>query len=221
MKITLISDTHNRHHKINLLGGDMLIHAGDATEMGTDREIYRFLDWFVDQPYEYKILIAGNHDFGFESDEFVAKIREEYPEIIYLQDELVEIEGLKIYGSPWQPEFGGWAFNLPRDGEELKRNWDLIPEKVDFLITHGPPFGRGDMLEDGREVGDQLLIEAITLKKPAVNVFGHIHAGRGLYEGVDTVFMNASVVNERYLVVHEPINIDYNPDSKTFEVCNA
>lgn len=228
MIITFISDTHNRHERITsqLPGGDLLIHAGDLTDQGTELEIFRFLDWFEELPYKHKIFVPGNHDFYFENIlkkkiaqeelEKIFKKFDHYPTIVWITDDMIELEGIKIYGSPWQPAFGGWAFNLPRDGEELKAKWDKIPAGLDILITHGPPFGRGDKLEDGREVGDQLLLDAILEKKPAINVFGHIHAGRGLYESPDTVFINASIVNEQYRPIYEPITVDYNPSSKTF-----
>ena len=50
-------------------------------------------------------------------------------------------DNVRIYGSPWQPEFYNWAFNLPRNGEEMKARWDAIPDNTDILITHGPAYG--------------------------------------------------------------------------------
>ena len=122
MKITFISDTHNKHKQITstLPGGDLLIHAGDLSSMGYQHEIVQFLKWFngLDN-YTHKVFIAGNHDFGFER---VRSSKEEGIRIphgvTYLMDESITIEGIKIYGSPWQPWFHDWAFNLYR-GEAL------------------------------------------------------------------------------------------------------
>lgn len=85
------------------------------------------------------------------------------------------VEGLRIYGSPWQPEYGNWAFNLDR-GAPLKAKWDLIPEGVDILITHGPPKGFGGQTREG-DVGCDDLLEAVNRVKPLIHVFGHIHEG--------------------------------------------
>jgi len=66
LKIDCISDTHMRHNNLELPGGDILIHAGDATGRGSDEEITQFLDWFQKQDYKHLVLIAGNHDWGYE-----------------------------------------------------------------------------------------------------------------------------------------------------------
>ena len=144
-KITFISDTHNKHNHLtskgmgNILGsGDVLVHAGDCTSMGKSHEITNFLNWFGMTDFKHKIFIAGNHDFGFE---FHTDIAEEFKEkgIIYLFDSEVVIDGVKFYGSPWQPEFHNWAFNLPR-GEKLAEKWSKMPTDTDILITHGPAY---------------------------------------------------------------------------------
>ena len=90
MKITFISDTHNKHNHLtsnaynNILGsGDVLVHAGDCTSVGKSHEITNFLNWFGMTDFKHKIFIAGNHDFGFEMHTDIA---EEFKEkgIIYL-----------------------------------------------------------------------------------------------------------------------------------------
>jgi len=95
MKIVFISDTHGRHHDVNIPKGDLLIHAGDLSSRGKEDEIDSFLDWFKNQPHKYKIFIAGNHDFFFEK-ETLKKINAKIPDtIIYLNDSGIEIEGIK------------------------------------------------------------------------------------------------------------------------------
>merc|ERR1712039_229254 len=64
-------------------------------------------------------------------------------DIVYLEDEEYCVHGIRIYGSPWLPEFGYWAFNLPR-GQPLADRWKAIPRGVDILLVHGPALGRGD-----------------------------------------------------------------------------
>jgi Icc-related predicted phosphoesterase len=213
MKITLISDTHTLHKNItpDLIGGDILIHAGDIMNSGHRvQEVGEFCEWFdsIDN-YKTKIFIAGNHDRMFQySSKLVMDIIDSYKSITYLQDSFVIVDGLKIYGSPWQPEFFNWAFNLPRDGEELKAKWDLIPSDVDILITHGPAYGFVDQVKGKEEhLGCKLLSKRIEEVKPRIHVCGHIHSGNGITLTNDTSYFNASVLDERYYYAHKPLDI--------------
>ena len=219
MKITFISDTHNKHEYLtskaygNILGGgDVLVHAGDISMMGKTGEIKSFLDWFSNVDYTHKIFIAGNHDWGFE---LVSDIAPEYKEknVHYLFDSEVTIDGVKFYGSPWQPEFFNWAFNLPR-GEKLAEKWKMIPGNTDVLITHGPAKGMLDYTPGGEEVGCQDLFHRIMEVQPKIHVCGHIHwaYGQKNFFGVD--FLNASVLNERYQHENKPIKLDFDVDEK-------
>ena len=120
MKITFISDTHTKHHQVTsqLPGGDLLIHAGDLMNSGHNKnEINYFCEWFESQDYKHKIFIAGNHDKMFEDHPLESNTIVNNYDVTYLQDDEDIIDGIKIYGSPWQPEFYDWAFNLPKDGE--------------------------------------------------------------------------------------------------------
>jgi predicted phosphodiesterase len=221
MKITFISDTHNQHKKIekDLPGGDLIIHSGDISSMGHFHEIKSFLTWYNYLPgYKYKVFISGNHDFGFQKfPEEVRELLERYPNIKYLEDNGFTIfdniggeNGVKIWGTPWQPWFYDWAFNLPRDGEELKAKWDMIPEDTDILITHGPPKYVLDVVERRTEhLGCELLTERLKVVKPKIHIFGHIHSGRGKFENNGTIFVNGSVLDEQYQYNYKPISIDY------------
>ena len=127
---------------------------------------------------------------------------------------MIEIDGIKIWGSPWQPEFCNWAFNLPRNGWQLAEKWNFIPENIDILITHCPSFGNLDIVI-GREdnLGCELLTERIKIVKPKIHIFGHIHSGYGYkFDGV-THHFNASVLNERYEYTNKPLTIDWNRDT--------
>lgn len=218
-KITFISDTHNKHKHLtskgmgNILGsGDYLIHAGDCTSMGSKNEITQFLEWFSNTDFKHKIFIAGNHDFGFEQQTDIAQ---EYKDmgVIYLFDNEVTIDGIKFYGSPWQPEFHNWAFNLPR-GEELAQKWEQIPNDVDILITHGPAYGILDYAPIGGHVGCEELYRKIVDVKPKIHVCGHIHDGYGQKTMGGIEFLNASVLNDRYEHAHKPIVIEYDTETK-------
>ena len=229
-KITCISDTHTKHNKLDgfLPGGDILICAGDITNRGYFTEIENFATWYdkIDN-YDHKIFIAGNHDFGFQDDLLKVKgILTGYKNIDYLQDNFMflgegEVEYddmLKIWGTPWQPEFHNWAFNLPR-GEKLKEKWDMIPAGTDILITHGPAFGKLDYVPyNGINVGCEELLKRIEEIKPKIHVCGHIHSGRGVVFSEGTLYVNAAVLNDRYEFRYKPITIDFNFETGEWDV---
>jgi len=213
--ITFISDTHTQHRKLNkdLPGGDILIHAGDIMGSGyNSSEVKDFCEWYSNiDNYKYKIFIAGNHDRLAENKpEIFNDIVNNFQNITYLQDNHITIDGIKIYGSPWQPEFYSWAFNLPR-GKELKEKWKLIPDDTDILITHGPPLHMLDYVyQSMTNVGCHDLLLRIYEVKPKINVFGHIHQGYGTKTFEDVEYINASNLNESYMYRNKPITIDYN-----------
>ena len=223
-RITFISDTHTKHEKLNgfLTGGDILLHAGDLSSRGYITELENFFKWYdkIDN-YDTKAFICGNHDFGFENDnEKVKGLLTGYKTIEYLQDDLLMVGEdydtmIKIWGSPWQPEFHNWAFNLPR-GEKIKEKWDMIPTDVDILVTHGPAFGKLDFVPYDRvNVGCEDLLSRIQEIKPKIHLCGHIHSGRGVVFSEGTLYVNASVLNDRYEFRNKPITIDF--DFKTGE----
>jgi len=207
MKLVLISDTHGKHNQLNLPKGEMLIHAGDVSSRGTKEQVLEFIEWFSSQDYKYKIFIAGNHDFFLEKEN-----KENIDSIIpsninYLNDSGIEIEGIKIWGSPVQPWFYDWAFNRER-GEEINKHWELIPEDTDILITHGPPFGILDETLRGERVGCVDLLNKVNLVKPKLHVFGHIHEDYGVEEKGETTYVNASVVNLHYEMQNKAVEIE-------------
>lgn len=209
MKVCLISDTHLRHKRslIEVPESDILIHAGDACLGGDWYEVRDFFDWFKTLPGKRKVMIAGNHDRLWQDNIELAKSLIP-PGIIYLQDSLVEIEGLKIWGSPWQPEFQDWAFNLPL-GPALKAKWDLIPPGIDILVTHGPPMGILDWgFFSKMNVGCPDLRDAVDRVKPRLHVFGHIHGCYGMKRLGPTLFVNASVCDEAYKPTRDPVVVD-------------
>ena len=227
MKITFISDTHNKHSQVtsSLPGGDLLIHAGDMSSMGRRNEVQQFLEWFngLDN-YTHKIFIAGNHDWGFQNEPKMCQEQLDfYNKVTYLQDNLEVIgddyeTAVKVYGSPWQPEFYNWAFNLPRMGQELESKWNDIPMNTDILVTHGPAWGQLDTVAgQGVPLGCELLAERIKVVKPKIHVCGHIHTGYG-YKFVDgTHYFNAAVLDERYTFNQKPMTVEWNPETNELE----
>ena len=204
MKFVTISDTHGQHEFLSLPQGDVIIHAGDISNIGREREVIDFLSWFKDLDYKYKIFITGNHDFFFEK-ESPEKIKQLIPEnVIYLNDSSVTIEGIKVWGSPITPWFYNWAFNRER-GPEIATHWDLIPFDTDILITHGPVFGIHDKTIYNKCVGCNDLLLRINEIQPKIHICGHIHEGYGIENTNGTTFINASTLDHKYKIQNKPI----------------
>ena len=204
MKIVIISDTHGQHDNLIIPTGDMIIHAGDVSEVGDENRVKCFLKWFSNLEFKYRIFISGNHDFYFEKEkkEIIVKIIPD--NIIYLNDSQMIINNLKIWGSPVQPWFYNWAFNRQR-GADIKKHWDLIPTDTDIVITHGPPFGILDKTITNEKVGCKDLYSYIQKIEPKFHIFGHIHEAYGKIKKDKTIFINASVLNHRYKIKNKPI----------------
>jgi calcineurin-like phosphoesterase family protein len=219
-KVVLISDTHSQHRSMlePVPDGDILIYAGDATMVGRVDEVAAFGLWFRSLPHRHKVFVAGNHDWMFQRNRTMALSllnsgligNERVPAVKYLEDSLADIEGLRIYGSPWQPAFMDWAFNVDR-GEAIRRYWDMIPEGIDILVTHGPPMGIHDQTHPhlgSEHLGCEELMAAVERVKPRIHVFGHIHGGYGKTRYVNTLFVNAAICNEQYKPVNAPVVVD-------------
>lgn len=161
MNICLISDTHG--HTPDLPLADLLIHCGDIC--GT-------FSWFLDQPHRYKLLIPGNHDERLAS--------KNYPEALdpyLLLDRTVEIEGIRIHGSPWTPPFGRWWFMEPE--AKLGERYSKVTGPIDILATHGPAYGKLDLTIGSEHAGSRALRDLGKRLKPALHVHGHIHESGG------------------------------------------
>lgn len=242
MRFVCISDTHLRHteHKLKIPDGDVLIHAGDLTIGGNYQEIVAAGRWLKSLPHAQKVVIAGNHDFLFQKDRHTAQqALDAEGELLYLQDSVTGLVGpqggILVYGSPWTPHFYDWAFQLTREGEaadskypDATKHWKGIPENVQILVTHGPPYGtldvvtrrqfkwvpgKGEVMDAyPQKTGDEALARRIhELPSLRLHVFGHIHPGYGkVVDGNGTVFVNASTCDNVYLPVNPPIVVDLN-----------
>jgi predicted phosphohydrolase len=208
MRIVAVADTHAFQDALVVPDGDVFVHAGDLLRGGSLDELIRVAAWIRGLPHRHKIVVAGNHDWCFARarDAAVARLG---PDVIYLEDAAHELDGVRFWGSPWQPEFFAWAFNLKR-GAPLRAKWALIPADTDVLVTHGPPRGFGD--DTGRdEAGCDDLLEAVRRVKPRLHLFGHIHEDGGVWRDGDTLICNATTwEGERGATV-----IDLDPITKT------
>ena len=205
LRLVCLSDLHSLKPACPIPDGDVLIIAGDVCGHGTLDEIQAFDAFLADLPHPCKVLIAGNHDWPF------ARAPDQAGRLIkhalYLQDSGIDIHGIKFWGSPWQPFFCNWAFNLPR-GAPLAKVWAKIPSDTDVLITHGPPYGILDRIYNGEHVGCEDLRAALTRVRPKIHVFGHVHESYGVQEQDGTTYINASICDGRYRPIQAPIVID-------------
>lgn len=232
-RIVSISDTHGIHDRIPPLPwGDILIHAGDFTGWGTFSEMEKFAAWMGEQDHEIKIAIAGNHDECAAEDNSLMKKVFSNHDIIYLKDSytVVCVPGdrmLKIYGTPYTPEFCGWHFMEYED--KLRERYALIPDDTDILVTHGPPANILDVSGFPRKYREwdpinlkevlvnekvhagstALAMRLLELPNLRMNVFGHIHNGRGVLWQDGVCYVNAAALGENYEpVVDEAIVIN-------------
>ena len=216
MNVTCTSDLHGWLPKLS--GGDLLIVAGDLTTSDTKEQHSEFCEWLDAQSYKMKIVIAGNHDNNIDVDEI-----ESMSNCRYLCDSGAEFCGMKIWGSPHTTKFPNqnphaMAFAAEFD-DHLDEKWALIPDDVDILITHTPPFGILDHAYSrypdfawknfgSRSLRAHLYSERI---KPKLHVFGHCHEGYGgirkMLDFPGVIFINAAHMDESYLPTNAPIDI--------------
>lgn len=205
MKLVCISDTHMQESNVKIPPCDILIHAGDY-DIRTLDHLEQLNAWFYNQPAKHKICIAGNHDFYFQK-LHSNMIQDILNNTIYLENSSVTINGIKFWGSPYTHIFNQWAFMLP--GDELKKIWEKIPDDIDVIITHGPPYGILDYVEFSKQnVGCPHLRDRIKEIKPKYHICGHIHGSYGIYQDEYTTYVNASLMNEDYDLVNNPIILE-------------
>ncbi|RUS34933.1 hypothetical protein BC938DRAFT_477670 [Jimgerdemannia flammicorona] len=235
-RFVCMSDTHNHiRYNFEIPDGDVFIHAGDLTRTGTLSDCQRTLTWLKDLPHRTKLVIAGNHDLTFDTAHYEKtwdqwhrnkedheRIKTLYRQaneygVVYLEDEEytlpAEDGGWRCWGSPWQPEFCDWGFNLPR-GPELAAKWAQIPAHTDILITHGPPWSHLARTMNDTDVGCEDLLHRVRQVRPRAHVFGHIHEGYGYEFGTaadgteGTLFVNASTCTLTYKPLNPPVVFD-------------
>ncbi|XP_033748604.1 UPF0046 protein C25E10.12-like [Pecten maximus] len=227
VRIVHLSDTHFHHDQIylpRLPPGDVLVHSGDFCTTGWsrlfktpdyDHHIQQINDFFSKVPHKHKLFVGGNHDMAIAGrrQEDIQKI---LPEVTYLQDSGVNIEGINFYGSPWTAyKWKSYNRAFVRKWGKFEHHWDDIPTGTDVLVTHMPPHGIRDMgrqdfslfqnrrdtcnvcsqTHEGRcHLGCPKLRHAILNRvKPKLHCFGHLHGSAGLHVIDETTFSNAAL----------------------------
>lgn len=226
-----MSDTHNDIEKIPIPNGDVLIHCGDAVNCSTSRRDIDVFNKFIGTlPHPYKLFVSGNHCVCLDPKR-PERSQRILSNMTYLQDDLVNIEGVKIYGTPWRPKRGCFyrAEAFGYDARRIRQDkWAKIPEDIDFLLTHGPAYSIRDYNWSTEEsLGCPALLDEIVQRvRPRIHMFGHMHESRGasLYRSQDNpqleentrstkttgeiLFVNLAIQQEPSPLA-EPIVIDY------------
>lgn len=191
LKLVFISDTHGRHKEFELGEGDILCHTGDA-ELTSNSQIRKFAKWMGKQNFKHKIYVPGNHDTAVAQNIQRAKHILWEQGVLPLIDAERTVEGLKFYGLPWTPTFGGWPFM--GDSELMKEKCRYIPMDTDILLSHGPPEYILDKVFQYRTaVGCPMLAQKVVQVNPIIHAFGHIHESYGFQKFKDTLYINSAV----------------------------
>lgn len=191
MRLVAVADTHLFHDELAVPDGDVFVHAGDMCRGGDLDELRENAAWIAALPHRHKVIVAGNHDWAFAREPDVARQIVADAGAIYLEDADTTIDGVRFYGSPWQPAFHDWAFNLPR-GAALAAVWSRIPQGIDVLVTHSPPNGIGDRGPMGGRAGCADLRSRLAVVQPRLHLFGHIHQDGGLWRDGGIVHANVT-----------------------------
>lgn len=211
-KLICISDTHSKFNELVMPEGDILVHCGDVTVLGTLKEFIEAAKWFQQQAKRYKhiVWIGGNHDLGLQSHtrDIILQLMKG-DNIHYLENSEITLEGIKFWGSPYTLQFRNWAF-MDEDWR-LEPYWGTIPDDVEVVVTHGPSKGILDLTEDGENAGSETLRSNLETKYSCLlHLFGHIHEGYGEHTTTMLKSVNCSVVNRQYKTVNRPVEVIIN-----------
>lgn len=219
MKIVAISDVHGRQNKITIPECDILISCGDYSFRGEHHMVRDYHKWLDKQPAKHIISVQGNHEVMVQRDFQLMKAAavEMCPRVHFVEEGLVEVEGIRIWCSAWTPFFHDWAYNAFR-GPDIQAHWDLIPNDIQILVTHGPPAGvldetiRANGDPTGEHVGCEDLAEAIRRVKPDLHFFGHIHCGHGQLHRDGVSYYNVSICDEMYVASNPVTIVEYSKE---------
>mgnify|MGYP003626221083 CR=1 FL=1 len=218
IKIWHISDTHGHHEQLKVPPNvDLVIHSGDASNFRdpyrNEHEMHQFLTWFSKLPIKNKLFVPGNHDTSIERGLIDREHIDSLGIELCIMNSITfpELNNLKVWGAPYVPRYGDWAYMKPRS-KMMDKVWDHIDSDADIIVTHTPPQGILDYSDrrisdpnTGKSItvveacGCLSLMKVINKINPKLNCFGHIHSTRGIHNtgtrtlpGLKTIFSNAA-----------------------------
>lgn len=212
IRIVHISDTHMQHNRFlpNIPDGDILVHSGDFCRIGWKRLLVTpdndgFLrsinEFFEKLPHKHKIFVAGNHDMVFDIGS-CEEVQKKLPNVTYLQDSSVSIEGINFHGSPWTLyKWTSYNRGFCRERGKIEHFWDKISADTNVLITHLPPHGIMDTFPKKFQLFKKVYLHGgcPSLRKtihervrPELHLYGHAHGVAGVESVDETVFSNAA-----------------------------
>jgi len=219
LRLVCTSDTHLHHEELVIPDGDIFIHCGDFGQKTKDaKDVLEFNDWMGTLPHRHKLVIAGNHEFVFNKltkEEIQSQL---LTNCTYLQDQLVVIEGTKIWGTPWNA-----SQNMSFGTTNRQQKWDLIPKDTEILITHIPPRDIMDKAASGKPWGCTFLRKTVRhVVQPYLHLFGHVHEQTGLQEEYGITFVNCAATiwprDGTGRNVRIPWVLDFNLSTKAVEI---
>ena len=150
----------------------------------------------------HQLIYLGNHDITLDPDFYAEHglyFHNQYPQdpaacsqmfreslITYLHHEAKEVTltkdsgpgtVFKIFGSPYSPARGLWAFGY--QPEQASSIWSSIPLDTDIVLTHTPPKYHCDESRKSGSEGCEILRQTLWRVRPKLAVCGHVHDGRG------------------------------------------
>jgi len=225
LRFVCISDTFGAHTSLTgkMPHGDVLVHTGNFTESSLPQEISSFNAWLSTMPHKHKIVVAGSRDAIFDAEAYpytwrraghptcyhISETKSLLTACTYLEHTSTTVEGMKIFGSPYNCNAFSFAFHALR-GAPMKKLWEKIPSDTDVLLTHTAPLGHGDLCVDGRREGCANLLDWVESYRPLLHIFGGVREGAGLTSNDRTMFINACSLGLTYApsAVRKPLVID-------------
>ncbi|KAL8760959.1 MAG: hypothetical protein Q9184_002878 [Pyrenodesmia sp. 2 TL-2023] len=172
-RFTIISDTHttppfpststSHAYRSPLPPADVLLHAGDLTNIGYINEHESAFDTISSASAELKIVIAGNHDITLDEKYYRSTgarlLHRNLPEdtaavrgiwtgekakaagVVYLEEGVRKFTlrngaTFTIYTSPYQPEFCNWAFPYERHEDRFNPSSSSSPLPENPIPDH-------------------------------------------------------------------------------------
>jgi Icc-related predicted phosphoesterase len=235
IRVAMLSDTHGHHEDVRILGPcDLLIFAGDMCQNGAHvAEINSFARWLATRGVENVVFVAGNHDFTKTKSASRTKSKTDASatgaHTRAMRAGMAEMAGwqprVKIHtlsptgvvgiqvapdapplviagAAPCQMPEGPWVYNWKATA--ISKAVDELP-RCDIFVSHAPPRNIMDKLPVGWPIGEEAYLDYVRRVNPALHVFGHVHAQRGVVgdavEGLRTVFANVSMCDDAYDLV--------------------